>query len=342
MQLKEIIKFNSAEESDTGPYSRPLHVTTRSAGFYVFVFLTAYVTAATVEEIIKATIVRCSCGLDVCAQARKSFSHPRKLAYATLALLMSASLGFSTCENLLYIFGESLASQVPPSLGAVGYKALIALIRGIVSMPVHCICVAFTALRLTLRDAQRNKHELLKAAAESTGIYQWVSASGSRQHEIILTAFPSAVSAPANSGCWLLVKDKSTAAQEARQAEAQIWSWPRVLWPSIAVHGTFDFQAMMLGAALFGYLSELKLTLLTLCLGAVVQAVSLYVLRQQYAAVFEKISTNDVPTGITLGVHWTLCGPAPAIKRTLSDNATEHVGSDVDALEAAEEETHLV
>lgn len=343
LQLKAVMEALTPGNQPSGddPYSpRPMPDLKFDAGMFFFVFLTAYVTAATIEEIMKAMAVRYSTGCTTgCTQVRKDTPHPRQLAYATTALLIAVSLGFSTVENLLYIFGASLSAGSTPSLSSVGAKCLLALVRGCISMPIHCLCVAFTALRLTLRDVQRDRVDLLQQAARGDGIFKWhafalsgdVTGTSSTQRPeaadagTFVTAFPATALRPSAEGEWVRVLNAASASTEA--ASIRVWGWPKVLWPAIAVHGTFDFQAMLLGALLYKDMSTASLTALTLVLGVTVQLVSLWILRQQYKGVFERIANNDLP-GLTWKVHWVLCGTPPALPSLSNFGGTDNGGDD--------------
>ena len=334
------------------------------AGFWIFLVLTAFVTAATTEELAKAAVVRLPClprrldGRDaaLCVQRRRSYSGDASArAHATLALFLAAAIGFSAAENLLYIFAETLtAAPFTNSLAAVAGKAAIAAVRGVVSMPVHCVCAAFTALRLAVRDGQLDRADELEEAASKGGLYRFVAAApaaadgtgggsagsaggggapysrrdllppqaedegdGEGDDDTPLVrastsggggggaaasrAAAAAASASAGGGSWQLTM---SAAEARAAAEAlTIWSWPRVLWPAIVVHGVFDAQALLLAASLAPTFGEGLITSLTLLLGAFTLVFALYVLCEQYAVVFEALErSGEAPGAVSQGL----------------------------------------
>jgi RsiW-degrading membrane proteinase PrsW (M82 family) len=350
-QLNNIMQ-QIARDPQGGAVAKNINSMQQTVGFYFFVLLTSYITAAAVEEITKAAVVRMSCfpclgpEAALCVQRRRSYSSPRTLAYATLALLLAASLGFSVAENILYIFAESFANPGKANLSHVGGKAMIAVVRGIVSMPVHCVCVAFTALRLTLRDSQKARQEELDGIAADGGLYRFVhdhSTDGSHtgaESELAhmrgvdaavggvpeplrvavqqpdlerRSAVPAPVEqlpgslqraagnpfmqpAPAN-GRWELVYSPTAASAAADRIV--VWSWPRVLWPAIALHGTFDFQALLISAVFTRTFGDALVTSLTLLVGVFMLVFALWVLIEQYDNVLSAIARGDTPTRIT-------------------------------------------
>ena len=315
-----------------------------SPGFWIFLVLTAFVTAATTEEIIKAAIVRLTClphtgdvggGREyaLCVQRRRAYGSPRARAAATLALFLAAALGFAAAENLLYIFAETLAS--PPftnSLATVGHKAAIAAVRGLVSLPVHCVCAAFTALRLAVRDGQLDRLDELRAAAGKGGLWKFVRSpaaekggrggnsggggGGGRNERD--GDVDDAASAAADDddeaarlvsgkrgdgetdGSWQLAlsADEASAAADA----LAVWSWPRVIWPAIVVHGIFDAQAMLLAAALAPTVSDGLIASLTLLLGVFTLVFAFYILWLQYEVVFASLDRGEAPGGVSHGL----------------------------------------
>ena len=100
----------------------------------VVLFLMAFVVAAGVEETMKHFVVRC------CA-----FPTSLKEPYEVLVYLVAGALGFSTAENIEYVFGTR-ASPIPGTSLFVG-EILILLIR--VLMPIHVICAVLQAVNLS-------------------------------------------------------------------------------------------------------------------------------------------------------------------------------------------------
>lgn len=103
----------------------------------IYFFLNAFVIAAAVEESMKYFAVH------FCA-----LSFPRSQLLrdpdAALVLLITAALGFTTAENLEYVFGTR-TSPIPHTSVFVGELFVLA-IR--ILMPVHVICGALQAGRL--------------------------------------------------------------------------------------------------------------------------------------------------------------------------------------------------
>ena len=300
MQIKDAIEGTSKQSEGEGvPYAHSVPQSpVPTVPVIIYIVLTAYITAATIEEIMKAAAVRWSCGAGICVQRRHDYSSRRTQPYATAALFIAAALGFSSAENLLYIFGASISASAKSGWARASDRLIVAFIRGCISMPIHCICSGFTALRLTLRDAQRARKELLEDAADRAGLYEVRTNDGLR-----LTTCPS-VSPTQKSQVNQIMSSDEAAVEAERQP---VWSWWRVLWPAIAVHGTFDCQAMLLGAVFHRTLHDYELTPLTIIIGIVTQVLSYWILRQQYAAVFESVGNGKVLDRLTLGVHWALC-----------------------------------
>jgi len=308
--------------SGSGPgYTRSAPQVGMTALLVAFIAFTSYVTAAGVEEVVKAMAVRMDCcmcilpGANCCLQQRRSTpAHQR--AYVTVSLLLAAAVGFSAFENVLYVFQAGITvNGMPVPWSAIALRAAVAVLRGCISMPVHATCVAFTALRLTLRDAQLDAQERLRSMAEHDGLFQFHPAStaaGAGTPVFTVTAPPDMRGGGVSgwpAGTFTRVMSKEAAA--AQLATVRPWAWWRILWPSIAIHGTFDFQALLLGAMLpqLG-LSDTASTAITITLGFAVLATALWIARQQYVSLLDRIARNDVPAGITMGVDWHLFTPS--------------------------------
>jgi Cys-rich protein (TIGR01571 family) len=100
----------------------------------IVLFLMAFVVAAGCEECMKHFAVRC------CA-----FPTSLKEPYEVLVYLVAAALGFSTAENIEYVFGTR-ASPIPGTSLFVG-EILILLVR--VLMPIHVICAVLQSINLS-------------------------------------------------------------------------------------------------------------------------------------------------------------------------------------------------
>lgn len=83
--------------------------------------------------------------------------------YITMALMLSVAAGFSTMENLFYVFSADMAGTQQSSLKVPGFsdKMFNSLGRVFLSLPVHMICGAITAILLCERDRQeeQNAHQ---------------------------------------------------------------------------------------------------------------------------------------------------------------------------------------
>lgn len=461
-QLKEVMQ-TVARDPQGGSITRHINGLQQSVGFYFFVLLTAFVTAATTEEIVKLLIVRLAClpclddEASLCVQRRKRYASAKVLAYATLSLLLGAAVGFSLAENLLYTFTESFTQPGQPKMATLGSRAATAFVRGIISLPVHCVCVAFTALRLTVRDSQKARRDELLAVAENGGLFAYDAGDGSgggrfggeddggdddagllpalpaRQQfgaslalerrerersgavrlrfagddtneetgvaggdveagtagsataggragtgassatsgaaaasasaappgseEEALAAVEASMAAiaeaqqrgavspfvrqfpPSGSGSLATRSDSSAAvaspyaagigagsgiglgigsgigscvgvggtwrevfsAHAARVAagRVRVWSWPRVIWPAIALHGVFDLQALLLAAVFTATFGDSMVTCLTLLLGVFILFLALWVLSDQYAVVLDTLERGKLPLGVT-------------------------------------------
>jgi hypothetical protein len=207
-------------------------------------------------------------------------------------------------------------------------------VRGLVSMPVHCVCSAFTALRLAVRDGQLDRLDELRAAAGKGGLWRFVKdapppgkappppprlpppgkapppppqrgGSGASSDDdgddeaATLLAAPAVIAAAETGGAWQL----ALSADEARAAAdaLQVWSWPRVIWPAILVHGVFDAQALLLAAALAPTVSDGLISSLTLLLGVFTMTFALWILWRQYERVFAALDRGDAPRAVSAG-----------------------------------------
>jgi RsiW-degrading membrane proteinase PrsW (M82 family) len=84
----------------------------------------AYVVAAGVEETMKHFIVRCC-----------QFPGPLRDPHAVLVYLMAGALGFATCENIEYVFGQ----KTSPFPGTTMFEGELLLLLMRVLMPIHVI-----------------------------------------------------------------------------------------------------------------------------------------------------------------------------------------------------------
>jgi RsiW-degrading membrane proteinase PrsW (M82 family) len=279
-------------------------ISTHSFAFVAYLFLTAYLTAALVEESVKAALVRCQscltgcCGPERACCLQRPHPDPRRQAFMTIALLLAASVGFSSMENLIYVLESGVGV---PAGQALGERALLALMRGAVSMPVHAACGAFTGLRLTIRDAQRRRRDgAVLAAVGAAGAPQMVMLASGVVVQVVAAAQPPH-DAAALQGVGLVAAQGAApvAAQAAR--EAVVWSWPRVLWPAIAIHGTFDFAMLLFDTLVEDEAGSLAGVIVA---ALVVMLASGWALRSQLGAVLAVTARGEVPERVTFSPVW--------------------------------------
>ena len=105
--------------------------------FAVFLacFFMAFCVAAAVEETMKQFIVRCH-----------RFATPMADPYTVTTYLMAGALGFTTCENMLYVFNTGAQSPVPGTSIFIG-EIMVLLLR--VCLPVHLICSVLQGANLS-------------------------------------------------------------------------------------------------------------------------------------------------------------------------------------------------
>lgn len=119
----------------------------KTFGYYLFMVLVAFVVAGLVEEATKLWVVHAKC-LCNCSSTRQWFCDPRRLLfkrvghpnhYVVVVLgVVSAALGFSFIENVAYSFAMPTGSD----------RFHAAVLRSILSTPLHCVCGALTGIRL--------------------------------------------------------------------------------------------------------------------------------------------------------------------------------------------------
>jgi RsiW-degrading membrane proteinase PrsW (M82 family) len=361
-------------DSDAVPASFELN---RGFSYVAFLLLTSFITAALVEESIKAALVRhtcCGCDPQQACCLQRPDPRPRHQAFATIAFLLATSIGFSTTENLAYVLSGNAAEDAGADL--LG-RLLLALVRSVISLPVHAICASFTGLRLSIRDVQRRQRDATVlahfsaagtpgfvvlpsgvpvplanalggawgaggAAAAAPAAIPVASAVPDWGQAVPVAravggagaagayappAAPAAAAAPAHAhaappyipGATYaampvpfnpapalgLGAQGSAAAGAAATAARQVsvWSWPRVLWPAVVVHGSFDFFLMLFGDGvtipdLGGALAAVLIT------GLVVMVVSLWAVVSQFKAAFEVVAMGRVPERVTCAPVW--------------------------------------
>ena len=90
----------------------------------------AFVVAAGVEETMKHFIVRCY-----------RFGSPLKDPYTITIFLLAGAMGFTTAENIAYVFGSSKGDMGLEDESEELGEVTVLLLR--VCMPVHLICAVF-------------------------------------------------------------------------------------------------------------------------------------------------------------------------------------------------------
>jgi Cys-rich protein (TIGR01571 family) len=122
--------FSTAENSTETSVLNPPPL-----AFYVlYQILNAFVLAGGTEETMKNFAVRC-------CQFPGNLKHP----YTILVYMMSAALGFATCENIEYVFGVSNAKG--GRISALEEELVVLCVR--VLMPVHLICSVLQSASLS-------------------------------------------------------------------------------------------------------------------------------------------------------------------------------------------------
>ena len=279
-------------------------ISTHSFAFVAYLFLTAYLTAALVEESVKAALVRCQscltgcCGPERACCLQRPHPDPRRQAFMTIALLLAASVGFSSMENLIYVLESGVGV---PAGQALGERALLALMRGAVSMPVHAACGAFTGLRLTIRDAQRRRRDgAVLAAVGAAGAPQMVMLASGVVVQVVAAAQPPH-DAAALQGVGLVAAQGAAPVAARAAREAVVWSWPRVLWPAVAIHGTFDFAMLLFDTLVEDEAGSLAGVIVA---ALVVMLASGWALRSQLGAVLAVTARGEVPERVTFSPVW--------------------------------------
>lgn len=117
-------------------------------GYLVFLIGLSYISAGVVEEYTKYAFSRkitwCNCGNG--PDVINMYNPPTP--FETISKIALVSLGFAFCENLSYV----LLGQADMT---VSERCILALARGLVSLPVHLVCSIFTGLRLAAYDIQK-------------------------------------------------------------------------------------------------------------------------------------------------------------------------------------------
>ena len=159
-RLPAILQQNCTElrhilylEANPAAIPGQLHV---SPGVVIFLLLFGYIDAATVEEGIKLLAARgqrCPCSPLRCHPCCvPGWPGPLKEAWSYILYMVAAAAGFSTVENLLYLFPMQPtqsdlypACVAPPSVATVTCNICGRLL---LAYPLHLICGAMTGVQL--------------------------------------------------------------------------------------------------------------------------------------------------------------------------------------------------
>lgn len=182
----ELLLTSSSSSSSGGLGNAPPHASRladllaqldveKTFGYYVFLFALAFCVAALVEESLKLWIVQGACCCSklsarfwsaskpgstmpngaprpsssvskrgwLCHPSRLLFQHQRHSSHSFVVFMavVAGALGFSFFENMGYAF----------AIPAFGDRVLAAVLRGLLSTPLHCICGGITGVRLAER-----------------------------------------------------------------------------------------------------------------------------------------------------------------------------------------------
>jgi RsiW-degrading membrane proteinase PrsW (M82 family) len=297
--------------------------------YFLNLFLNAFITAALVEESIKAGMVRCQvcCGPDRACCLQRPLPDPKKQAYMTIALVVAASVGFSTMENLIYV--------LTTDTDGLGWSVLLALTRGIVSTPVHAICGGFTGFRLTIRDVQLRQRDTAVLTTQTTAgapalvmlpsgvVVQVITPSPDQQaaaqqqyqaqrqlqssqasNELSVSSMINSLYPPpegqASSAVGIVASSASASSASAAARQVQVWGWLRVLWPALLIHGTFDFILLCFSSME----SNAANVSLSIFVSLVVVISSGWALWSQIDAALSIVTRGRIPERVTCAPVW--------------------------------------
>jgi len=296
--------------------------------YFLNLFLNAFITAALVEESIKAGMVRCQvcCGPDRACCLQRPLPDPKKQAYLPLALVVAASVGFSTMENLIYV--------LTTDTDGLGWSVLLALTRGIVSTPVHAICGGFTGFRLTIRDVQLRQRDTAVLTTQTTtgapalvmlpsGVVVQVitpsldqQAAAQQQYqaqrqmqaqassELSVSSMINSLYPPpegqASSAMGIVASSATATSASAAARQVQVWGWLRVLWPALLIHGTFDFILLCFSSME----SNAATVSLSIFVSLLVVISSGWALWSQIDAALSIVTRGRIPERVTCAPVW--------------------------------------
>jgi hypothetical protein len=243
-------------------------------GWVPFVFLTSFFNDGFLGELSKYLLVTCGCCLSCCAQVADP--RPRQHALRTITILLAVGLGIAASQ------GFSLGMAVFAS------GRLHAVVRLLLTAPLHCITAAFTGLRLSVQGQQARQRDLDALAAGADGGDQFVLLSSGAT---VRVAAPVAAHA-------------SGAPPAAPQRQVVLWSWARVLWPAVAISGIFHFVVQVIDDGASGGPSPGATAGAALCAVAILAAAA-GALWLQFRAVFDVICAGGrIPERLTMAPVW--------------------------------------
>ena len=257
-----------------------------AAGMTAFVFAGAFeaLVEAAIDESLKAVIVRgCTCCCGAFGLTRWKDGTPAFRGAATMAAFFAVSLGYSFSEYVADILMyKQLAlpfARAYQDQSALGMTLLLLgyIGRSAVYTTVFCLCAAFTAMRLTLRDAQlvaqNARRSLDDVQADGAHLAPHASLAGRGQegeervlhqegeeHQVLQQQEQQQqairVSQPQQKGGDVPVSSpvpasdphggdgRSTGGVTALPPHPVsptivVWHWGNVLWPAITIHFTF-------------------------------------------------------------------------------------------------------
>ena len=305
---------NPDDPNNFGPSGPDMNALRSSPAWFIYLFLSSYLSVGLVEESIKAWAVRavcCGCENNSAWCVQRRDYRQRQQVYGTVASFFAVSLGFAFSEICLgiiqTIFVVSVLGMWGSNVdqGALFVVLLLTFVRSLVTMPVHCVCASFTALRLSMRDAQKAKKEALMARAQVSSIHGSTGGNaivvmadnvGGQQVYIPTAAVLSTPAPPPSTGAAQQEVAYASVGEMEDPSGVNVWSWKRVLWPAVLIHGTYDFVFQILITDMDDMGGRLVLILF---LSILILVVSSVVLARQFGDAFENLAEGRVPEAIT-------------------------------------------
>lgn len=244
-------------------------------GWVPYVFLTAFFNDGFLGELSKYLLVTCGCCISCCSQVADP--RPRQHALRTITLLLAVGLGVAASQG----FSQGLAVYLSGQLHAV--------VRLLLTAPLHCITAAFTGLRLSVQGQQARQRDLDALAAGAGSGDQFVLLASGATVRVAAPVAPPA--------------DASGAPPTAPQRQVVLWSWARVLWPAVAISGSFHFVVQVIDDGVKKP-SPGATAGAALC-AVVILAAAAVALWLQFRAVFDVICGGGrIPERLTMAPVW--------------------------------------